>query len=193
MHAFAADTEATHVQLSLGENWSRVERRRSQQATTLEEVARVRRGAATGCNEFFVLTDEDRRVHALNRCCLRSCAASPRWFDGEEINDETLAALPASAPRWLLYPSRARLGGPLERYLQRAALGVHERHLVKLRVKAGRPWWEVEADFAAPILFTYLNRRRPRFVRNRAGAIPLNNWLVIEPLDGVDAEMLFLR
>jgi hypothetical protein len=62
---------------------------------------------------------------------------------------------------------------------------------VKQRAKAGRPWWEVEADFAAPILFTYLNRRSPRFVRNRAGAIPLNNWLVIEPLDGVDAETLF--
>jgi adenine-specific DNA-methyltransferase len=192
MRAFSTDTEATHVRLSAGESWSRVERRRSQQATTLEEVARVRRGAATGCNEFFVLSDEDRRLHALNWSCLRPCAGSPRWFSGEEIEDETLAALPASAPRWLLYPSRVRLGGPLERYLQRAAhLGVHERHLVKLRVKAGRPWWEVEGDFDAPILFTYLNRKRPRFVRNRAGAIPLNNWLVIEPLSGVDPDVLF--
>jgi len=64
---------------------------------------------------------------------------------------------------------------------------------VKLRVKAGRAWWEVEADFAAPILFTYLNRSRPRFVRNRAGAIPLNNWLVIEPRNGVDPDVLFAR
>ena len=32
---------------------------------------------------------------------------------------------------------------------------------------------------------------RPRFVRNRAGAIPLNNWLVIEPLNGVDPDVLF--
>lgn len=62
---------------------------------------------------------------------------------------------------------------------------------MKQRVRAGRPWWEVEADFAAPILFTYLNRSRPRFVRNRAGAIPLNNWLVIEPRDGVDPDRLF--
>jgi adenine-specific DNA-methyltransferase len=192
LHAFTADAEATHVQLSSTEKWSRVERRRRQRATTLEEVARVRRGAATGCNQFFVLSDEDRRLHALNWCCLRPCVASPRWFVGEEIDDVTLANLPAAAPRWLLCPSRARLGGPLERYLQRAArLGVHERHLVKQRVKAGRPWWEVEAAFAAPILFTYLNRSRPRFVRNRAGAIPLNNWLVIEPLNGINADGLF--
>jgi adenine-specific DNA-methyltransferase len=191
LHAFTTDTEATHVHLLSSEKWSRVERRHRQPATTLDEVARVRRGVATGCNEFFVLSDDDRRLHALNRCCLRPCAAAPRWFD-EEIDDETLAALPDRVPRWLLYPSRARLGGPLERYLRRAGqLGVHERHLVKLRVKAGRAWWEVESDFAAPILFTYLNRSRPRFVRNRAGAIPLNNWLVIEPLNGVDPDVLF--
>jgi hypothetical protein len=139
-----------------------------------------------------VLTDEGRRVHKLNQCCLRSCAASPRWFHEDAIDEETLAALPDNAPRWLLYPSRARLGGPLERYLRRAeSLGVHDRHLVKLRVKARRPWWEVEADFAAPILFTYLNRTRPRFVRNRAGVVPLNNWLVIEPHHGVDPDALF--
>ncbi len=193
MHAFSADTGATHIQLSARERWSTVKRTRNRQATTLQEVARVRRGAATGCNKFFVLSDEDRRLHGLNWSCLRPCAGSPRWFDGEEIDNDTLAALPASAPRWLLYPSRARLGGPLERYLQRAdALGVHERHLVKLRVKARRPWWAVEADFEAPILFTYLNRMRPRFVRNRAGAIPLNNWLVVEPRSGVDPEVLFV-
>jgi adenine-specific DNA-methyltransferase len=191
LRAFTVDTEAKFVQLSSGEKWSRIERRRRPKAKTLEEVARVRRGAATGCNEFFVLSDEDRRIHKLNRCYLRPCAASPRWFDGDEIDEETLAALPESAPRWLLYPSRARLGGPLERYLQHAErLGVHERELVKQRVKAGRSWWEVEGDFTAPILFTYLNRSRPRFVRNRAGAIPLNNWLVIEPREGVDPDSL---
>jgi adenine-specific DNA-methyltransferase len=192
LHALSADTAGTQVHLSAGERWSTVKRRRSRQATTLQEVARVRRGAATGCNEFFVLSDEDRRLHGLSWSCLRPCAGSPRWFDHDEIDDKALAALPATAPRWLLYPSRARLGGPLERYLQRAAaLGVHERHLVKLRVKAGRPWWEIEADFEAPILFTYLNRMRPRFVRNRADAIPLNNWLVIEPLSGIDPDVLF--
>lgn len=191
-HALTCGSGPRHVHLRSTEKWSRVEPRRRPPATTLEEVARVRRGAATGCNEFFVLSEEDRLRHKLNQCCLRPCAASPRWFPGDEIDEEALAALPVSAPRWLLHPSRGRLGGPLARYLRRAKrFGVHERHLVKQRTKAGRRWWEVETGFAAPILFTYLNRSRPRFVRNRAGAIPLNNWLVIEPLDGVDPDALF--
>jgi adenine-specific DNA-methyltransferase len=192
LRALKGGAEDRLVQLSSSAKWSRVERRRRPRATTLEDVARVRRGAATGCNKFFVLSDEDRRLHKLNRCYLRPCATSPRWFDGDEIDDDVLAALPETAPRWLLQPSRSRLGGPLERYLQRAEqLGVHDRHLVRLRVRAGRPFWDIETDFAAPILFTYLNRSRPRFVRNRAGAIPLNNWLVIEPRAGVNPAALF--
>jgi hypothetical protein len=100
--------------------------------------------------------------------------------------------LPDTTPRWLLAPTRRRRGGPLERYLMRADdFGVHERHLVKQRVAAGRPWWLVEADFDAPILFSYFNRHRPRFARNRIGAVPLNNWLVIRPHQGIDADALF--
>lgn len=190
--AFSEHPGATFVELSSREKWSRSKPRRRGRMVRLEELARVRRGAATGCNAFFVLSEEERRWHRLNRCLLRPCAASPRWFDTDEITEETLAALPDNAPRWLLYPTRERLGGPLERYLQRAdALGVHERYLVRQRVAAGRRWWEVEDDFEAPILFTYLNRSRPRFVRNLADAIPLNNWLAIEPFDGVDAGELF--
>jgi hypothetical protein len=66
-----------------------------------------------------------------------------------------------------------------------------ERHLVEQRITAGRPWWAVEADFDAPILFSYFNRRRPRFVRNSIGGVPLNNWLVVQPRVHVDADALF--
>ncbi len=44
-----------------------------------------------------------------------------------------------------------------------------------------------------PILFTYFNKNRPKFVRNRAGALPLNTWLIVEPNEGVDADDLWAR
>lgn len=181
----------TSVTLTSSGKWSRLPRRTSNQGVRLDEVAHVRRGAATGCNAFFVLSDRDRRLHGLSPSTLRPCIASPRIVTADEVDDAAMAALPDTAPRWLLAPSRARLGGPLERYLQRAAsLGVHERYLVKQRVSAGRPWWSVEADFDAPILFSYFNRDRPRFVRNRVGGIPLNNWLVIQPHRDIDPDVL---
>lgn len=44
---------------------------------------------------------------------------------------------------------------------------------------------------SAPILFRYLNSSNARFVRNIAGAAPLNNWLVIRPNPGVNPDALF--
>lgn len=180
------------VTLSSSNKWSRIPRRMSRQGVRLGEVAHIRRGAATGCNSFFVLSDQDRRFHKLNRCSLLPCIASPRVVTVDEIDEAAMLALPDGAPRWLLAPSRERLGGPLERYLLQAdALGVHQRYLVKQRVQAGRPWWMVEAEFEAPILFSYFNRNRPRFVRNSIAGVPLNNWLVIQPHDDVDTDALF--
>jgi adenine-specific DNA methylase len=180
------------VSLSSSKKWSRVARQRQRQGARLQDVAHVRRGVATGCNAFFVVSEEQRRAHRLNRCYLRPCISSPRVVTVDEFNEDALAALPDTAPKWLLAPNRDRRGGPLERYLLRAqALGVHDRHLVKQRVKAGRPWWLVEATFEAPILFSYFNRRRPRFVRNCIDAVPLNNWLVIQPHHDIAADALF--
>jgi hypothetical protein len=65
-----------------------------------------------------------------------------------------------------------------------------ERHLINQRVKAGRKWWTAEI-VSAPILFSYFNRPHGRFVRNHIDAVPLNNWLAIQPKDGVDADELF--
>ncbi len=187
------DPEAgARVTLTSSKKWSRVARRVNRQGVLLEEVAHVRRGVATGCNAFFILSDKERRLHSLNRCALRPCIASPRVVTVDEIDAAAFAALPETAPKWLLSPSRERLGGPLEHYLSQAkGFGVQERYLVKQRMAAGRPWWKVEADFESPILFSYFNRERPRFVRNRVGGVPLNNWLVIQPHRGIDPDALF--
>jgi hypothetical protein len=80
----------------------------------------------------------------------------------------------------------------LRRYLDTGIdLGVTDRSLVKSRVKAGRRWFEIEVPDEAPILFSYFNRPTARFVRNYAGAVPLNSWLVIRPLQNVDPDALF--
>ena len=104
-----------------------------------------------------------------------------------------LEALALDVPRWLLAPTRPLATGPLADYLRtgKEELRVRERHLVKQREKAGRRWYAVKADFEAPILFTYLNRNGARFVRNRAGAVPLSTWLAITPKPAVDAAELF--
>lgn len=158
----------------------------------LDQLAHVRRGAATGCNGFFAISNKTRREWELTRSYLTRCAASPRLFPGKEINEDAFAGLSDTAPRWLLAPSREWTYGPMYEYLEYglAEYELLERHLVKQRVKAGRKWWKVET-VSAPILFSYFNRPHGRFVRNRIDAVPLNNWLAIQPKDGIDADELF--
>lgn len=164
----------------------------SRRGIPFDELAHVRRGAATGCNAFFVISDKTRREWHLTKSYLRSCVASPRLFRGDDIDEAAFAALPESASRWLLSPSREWTFGPLAKYLQHGLdeYDILERYLVKQRVKAGRRWFEPEI-VSAPILFSYFNRPHGRFVRNRIGAVPLNNWLAIQPKQGVDTDALF--
>lgn len=181
------------VVLTSNRKWSRPHPKRSTAGVTLDEVAHVRRGVATGHNDFFVISERRRRDLGLARSSLRPCLASPRHFAGEAIDSNDLEALPESTRRWLLAPRRPHMKGPLTDYLAQGELEfeVLERRLVKQRVKAGRKWYAVEAHFSAPILFTYFNRPKARFVRNLADAVPLNNWLVITPSADIDADALF--
>jgi adenine-specific DNA-methyltransferase len=157
----------------------------------LGAFARVRRGVATGCNEFFVLSQQRRIQLGISILDIRPCIASPRYIDGIELTHEMLQALPDDVPRWILHHFDAdaeERADPLGSYLRIGkAQGIHKRYLPRSR----SPWFAPERRGDCPILFTYLNRHRPRFVRNRAKATPLNNWLIIEPFEGIDTEGLW--
>jgi len=185
------DLPVDEVSLAPQPKWSRPRRAR-EEGLRLGDVARVRRGIATGCNRFFVLSEERRRALGIPRSQLRPCIASPRLLAGEELRAEELEALPDDVPRWAIAcrdPAEEERRSPLGAYLRwgREALHVPDGYLARRR----SPWYALEQRGACPILFTYFNRGRPRFVRNRAGAIPLNTWLIVEPRPGVDPDELF--
>lgn len=162
------------------------------QGVRLDELAHVRRGAATGCNAFFVISDETRREWGMTGSYLTPCASSPRLFPGSEIDEAAFDGLSDTASRWMFSPSRELMYGPMYEYMEYglAEYELLKRHLVRQRVKAGRRWWKVET-VSAPILFSYFNRPHGRFVRNRIDAVPLNNWLAIQPKHGVGPDELF--
>lgn len=158
----------------------------------LAELARIRRGVATGANQFFVLSESRRRALQISSHDLLPCIATPKLIAGVEIAVDALRQLPFSAPRWLLNPraeDAQNLDAPLGKYLSYGCdvLRIHERGLPSRR----RPWFAPEKSGPCPILFTYLNRGAARFVRNRSPATVLNNWLVIEPIPGIDADILW--
>lgn len=193
-NAINGTSSARAVLLKCDHRWSGARRTPvCKDGIKLGDLARVHRGIATGCNAFFVLSEGRRSQLGIPLRHLVPCVASPRNFTGTTLTERDLAAMADSVPRWLLNLKKAPRSGPVACYLHhgRNGLGVRDRTLVQQRVTAGRKWFEVELKVTAPILFRYLNSSHARFVRNLAGAAPLNNWLVICPNPGVDPDELF--
>ena len=170
--------------------WSRPKAQR-RSGKTLGSIARVRRGIATGANSFFVISERERKQLGLQKRQLKRCITSPRVFIGTELTGEAMDSLHDDVPRWLVdcaEPEAAKEDSPLGRYLRRGVReGVHRGYLTSKR----KPWHRLEQRGESPVLFTYFNRDTPRFVRNLCAAVPLNNWLIIEPKDGVDPDALY--
>lgn len=148
----------------------------------LGDFASVLRGIATGANEYFFLTT--RRAHELNIPgeFLRPAVGRTRDVEGDEINIETLRKLERQGRPTLLFSPDGRamnqFPGAVKHYLQQIeSQGVHRRALIASR----NPWYKMETREAPPILFAYLGRRNARFIRNRAGIVPLTGFLCVYP------------
>lgn len=170
--------------------WART-KVRQRRGVRLGELARVHRGIATGANSFFCLSESRRVELGIAVSDLRPCLSSPKHFAIGDITQSMLDELPGTTRRWLIDtadPGALLAKNPLGVYLRRGKrLKIHTGYLASRRT----PWYAQEQRPNAPIIFTYLNKLHPRFLRNRADAVPLNNWLVIAPKDGVDPDELF--
>jgi SAM-dependent methyltransferase len=135
----------------------------------LGELCRVHRGQVTGANRIWIARDDTPAlparllVPAVTRARelfaagpeLASRAALRRVVDLPADLDELGAEERARVDRFLTWARRAG-----------ADLPYVARHR--------SPWWSVRLFPPAPILVTYMARRPPAFVRNRAAARHLN-------------------
>jgi SAM-dependent methyltransferase len=188
-----SSVKAELVTLDINEHWStRPAVKRRTRGKPLHELARVRRGVATGCKTFYVISEQLRIEHGLAKEDLRACIATPKVVPNLEMTMTMIEQLPITTRRWILdtrHPNAEQRDDALGVYLRlgRTKYGADRSYLAEHR----HPWYGLEQRGSCPILFTYMNKDRPRFIRNRAGATALNNFLIIEPHDDVDADLLW--
>lgn len=130
------------------------------------------RGIATGANEFFCLSEEERRSRGLGEditqpCLTKAYQASRSiftWQDWISLKEE-------NHPVYLLQVYESQIKDEaVKQYIDYgAAQGFDQRYLTKHRT----PWYKPELRKPAPILFRVFNRSNLHFIRNEAGILHL--------------------
>lgn len=141
----------------------------------LSTLATVRRGTATGANDYFTLSDRKLREWRLPSSCTCALVRRLRDLPANRIAADDLAALGKDAPRWLLHAraEQAKSGAALQRFLQHGQeVGVTRRLLCRRR----SPWYDLSADIYVPdVIVGPMSRQKFRFVENAAHAAITNN------------------
>ena len=147
----------------------------------LGDYARVMRGIATGANEFFFVTRQQSYELEIPSRFFIPAIGRTRDVTSEVITPATLDELDAKGRPTLLLSldgNPEKLPNSVKNHLARGeAEGLHQRALIKTR----RPWYKMETRAVPPIIFAYLGRRSVRFIRNRAGIVPLTGFLCLYP------------
>jgi hypothetical protein len=151
-------------------------------APRLGDFAKALRGIATGANEFFFLTRSQAATLRIPHEFLIPAIGRTRDVTEEEITQRTLDALDAAGRPTLLFSPDGRplaaFPKAVREYLRNGEkLGLPKRPLIASR----QPWYKMETRQPPPFLFAYLGRRNARFIRNRAGILPLTSFLCVYP------------
>ena len=154
----------------------------------LGDLFKIKRGLATGNNQFFILTYEQIEGHELPWKFCIPILPSPRYLPSDHIKSDAKGN-PILEKRLFLLDCRLPEDEVKERYpklwkyLLIGRPDVSDRYLCRHR----KPWYRQEDRPATPFICTYLGRSdkkngRPfRFILNESQATAANVYLLLYP------------
>jgi adenine-specific DNA-methyltransferase len=152
----------------------------------LGDIARIRRGVATGASSFFFLSDTSVEAHGLPDQVLRRALVKPAHCLGASFNMKAHRELgEAGLPRWLLDLNDTDLAETDEfvvKYLDYGRqLGIDNKYLTRHR--PGH-WYMVEPVKVPDLFLVPVGKPNHRIITNEAEAVGSNNLYGIYIQDG---------
>lgn len=148
----------------------------------LRDIARAKRGIATGANNFFTLSQDEVQKLEIERRFLQPILVRARNAPFLDFTLKDFQELRENDKRvWLLSSDQSKdelRGTNFLRYIELGEMKrLHHRHLTSSR----RIWYSSEKRVPSPIIFTYMSRSRPRFILNKARILVLNTFHYVHP------------
>jgi hypothetical protein len=155
----------------------------------LSDLFEIKRGVATGANNFFILSPEQISKLGIPNELLTPILPSPRYLPDDEIFADAQGNPSFKHKLFLLTckqpPEELRINHPsVWNYLQQGVeAGISERYLCKHRSL----WYSQETRYSTKFLCTYMGRHQSkngkpfRFILNHSKAIAPNVYLMMYP------------
>lgn len=182
------------IDLRVENKWSRFPkndvRTIKHDAIRIADLFDIKRGVATGANQFFILDSSHQLIGHLPSVFLTPILPSPRYLKDKEISADSdglpdlgqqLYLLTCDLPEGIIQTEYPDLWTYL---MQGKAQGIHERYLCRQRPI----WYSQDKRAPSPFLCTYMGRQSNgdktspfRFILNHSRAIAPNVYLNMYP------------